>query len=126
MDTVWDTVAPLIGRSLKYSGNKHTLQSIHESLMQQKSQLFIALDNRKVCFAWITEIEQYPTQKVLCVTFAGGKIMPFIHEVADMMERWAREIKCDAMEIYGRPGWEKIFKVKRTSVMLRKELGDKQ
>ena len=119
---VWKSILPLIEKSIEYSHGKASLDDLLESLLKEESQLFIAVVE-KIRFAWITEIQQYRDVKILLITFAGGEeSIGFLKDVFSFMERWGRELECDAIEIQGRPGWERLLGMERISVTLRKKL----
>jgi len=56
-----------------------------------------------------TKIVQRPTDKVLWVQFiAGDRMKEWVDDLVDVMETYAREYECTAIEACGRPGWKKL------------------
>jgi hypothetical protein len=83
-------------------------------------------DNMKV--ALITEILEYPQKRTLAVPFCGGEehlIDQWLPDIVRAMDDHARHNGCVSVEIFGRPGWEKILKgydYKKRYVVLEREI----
>lgn len=101
----------------------YTAQSEDDVLGELRTganQLWVVVDG-SVKLALITEVQQFPKERI-CVMFLAGGDGSYAQPLAETVEQWAKEFGCDAVEIYGRPGWEKVLKYKRTHVVLRKDL----
>jgi hypothetical protein len=62
-------------------------------------------------FVFFTQINVYPTMKVLSVPLALGSFTSDMMSLMDgTIENYARKQECDEIEIRGRVGWTKEFK----------------
>lgn len=68
---------------------------------------------------FVADIISYPRKRVFHCWLAGGTL----DEVLDMGERYkplARAAGCSEIELWGRPGWERVFPSwRKTGVVLR-------
>lgn len=102
------------------------LDILHD-LTAGRNQLWVVLDEAgEVCAALVTEIQQYPRERV-CVGFVcgGDGARRWTGELERAVAAWAGQHQCAAMEIYGRPGWQRVLRGwEQTHVILRKTLGE--
>ncbi len=102
-------------------------QAQYEWLEKGVMQLWIAYDSKesKVKCVCVTEIRQYPNYKVCdCKITTGTDYKSWVDFMDDVVN-WARSQGCKKMEIFTRPGWERILKYKgfvKTHVQLEKPL----
>ena len=60
--------------------------------------------------------------RVMRIGLAGGELAA-LKEIETQIVEFAREKGCSAVEIIGRPGWERALNnYKRTAVLLRKDI----
>lgn len=57
----------------------------------------------------VTEICEHHTGRFLRVMAIAGDLDPVLPEIAGLVERWARDMGCVAMEINGRRGWVRVL-----------------
>ena len=121
----WEHVSGYIQDSLKYSDDAYNLDSIKDSLIKGIMQLWVILDDKDVCAAVVTQAVSYPNQKVIEILFIGGSGMSsWLHLINDI-KLWSKNLGYDAVQIYGRPGWEKLldkYGFYKTHVLLRTKL----
>lgn len=121
IDLVWEQCVPYLKRALEYSDGKYSLESIKKGLESRSMQLWIYMKGDiKACM--VTQIVNYPIKKVCLIMFLGGSLMHEWLRFMTMIEEWSRSNKCDAMEIYGRPGWAKVLGWEQIHVVIRKNL----
>ena len=128
VDKVWimvkDSIQTALDRSGGYADHDHIKDQIKENLMQ----LWVAWseDKKKVYAVGVTEIKEHPKYRTLNFRIlTGGDRIQWIR-FADVIEEWATGQGVKKMEIYARPGWERVLKPKgyvKTHVQLDKELG---
>ncbi len=71
----------------------------------------------------VTTIDIFPQMKQLTIILGAGDLAEIDTKIRPVIEDWAREIKCDAMIIFGRPGWQRALEgYRRTAVVLEKRL----
>jgi len=120
IDEVWEYAAPFLQKGLDYGPDKWGLDSIRQSLLDMKLQLFIVMQD-KMLAALVTDVTQYPLEKTLSVMCLGGEnVELWIDKLLKTLEKWADEMGA-TFEVVGRPGWEKILDYKRVAVILRKQ-----
>lgn len=121
IDSVWKECVPHLTRALEYSDNKYSLEHIKSSLESRSMQLWVYLkDDIKACM--VTQLVNYPTKRVCLILFLGGSLMHEWVRFMNLIEEWARSNRCEAIEIYGRPGWAKVLGWEQIHVVLRKNL----
>jgi len=121
VEGLWEQVAPILVKSLKYADSKYSLESIRHALIRRDMQLWMYVrDGIKAC--GVTQVVKYPEKKVCVFMFAVGEVLSEWIQFDSLIEEWARDNQCDAIEIYGRPGWEKVLGWERIHVVIRKNL----
>lgn len=92
----------------------YSVESIFQSLSEQRSQLWVVLskDGSYVSGFVITQIVVYPKAHVLEVPFAWhgeDDGVRFLQEVYDYLQGFALEKNCVYMGGYGRKGWTRAL-----------------
>jgi hypothetical protein len=110
IDKVWDKVKPLLQKALDYSDGKYGLEDVYRALSQREMQLWLVFDERgEICAICITRVICYPREKRAAIVFASGTgVMEWVHH-NETIQAWAKSEGCASLEIYGRPGWEKVL-----------------
>lgn len=71
----------------------------------------------------VSTIDIFPQLKQLTLIIGAGDLEEIDNVIRPVIEDWAREIKCDALIIFGRPGWQRALEgYRRTAVILEKRL----
>lgn len=121
IEKVWDKVCPLIAQAVQYSDGRYSTDSVKKSLISRNMQLWVYANNDiKSCA--VTQISNYPLKKVCTVLFSAGKDVGEWLRFIILIEEWARQNHCDDIDIYGRPGWERLLGWERIHVAIRKNL----
>tara|TARA_R110000751_G_scaffold281582_1_gene384188 strand:+ start:989 stop:1405 length:417 start_codon:yes stop_codon:yes gene_type:complete len=111
IEFIWSKVQSYMERAAKYTYGRYTAEDIKSELLTKDQQLWIAFEEDDIYGAYVTEIVQYPRLKTCVIHFLGGKQFKKWGWLGlEILQKFAREHKCDVMESYGRPGWEKIWK----------------
>lgn len=93
-----------IEAALKYGDDSFTLEDVLEMVRNKQLQFWPGTAS-----VILTEIQEYPRQRVLNVFLAGGNLAE-IEAMAPGIEAWAREVEgCTSMLFTGREGWERTF-----------------
>jgi len=121
INLVWPDVNGFILKALKYSDGKYNLSDIKEGIESGRMQLFIAVDNFPIAAA-VTEITDFPQKRVLSITLVGGERMEEWLHLMNQLEAWAKDAGCEQIELFGRPGWEKVLGWDKTYTALKKDL----
>jgi len=97
-------------------------------ILSGKATLWVIMDeedDNKLYGIIFTEWSHYPRKKMLSISFAAGdKLDSWIEESLKVLENWAVDNDCDAMEITGRKGWVKKledYDWKQEFIIVKKE-----
>lgn len=105
-------------RALDAAGNTYTLDDLRALIAARGAQLWRVNE----CSVIVTEIIQYPQKRVLNVFLAAGELGPILDAVPDL-EAFAKDMKCDWIELTGRRGWlRKLNGWRPKSVTMTKEI----
>jgi len=124
---VWILVEDLIQKACDRSGGFADANDVKKWLEQGTMQLWVAWDNevKKVKCVCVTELRQYPKYKICdCKITTGTNFKSWV-DFMDIVMKWAQKQECKKMEIFTRPGWERILKPKgfiKTHVQLERML----
>lgn len=122
IDEIWPRVSYYIQDSLKRGSGEDTLETLHQKLKNGLALLWIAFDG-EIHGAATTELITIAGRKTCVISACGGKdIALWGHGIGDL-EAFAKDEKCSAVRIVGRPGWKKLFgDYKEPWICLEKEL----
>jgi len=132
---VWNLVKKDIDQALSYSGNYTDSEFVLEQLKQNKFQLWVLWDKSKQATidkyygVVVTEIIQRKLRRSCNIFIVTGRHRQKWQHLISELENFAIKNQCNCMELFARPGWEKIMKnknYKRTHVVLEKQLKKKE
>lgn len=106
--TVWLLAAPHLEKSVPHSGGRYTLEDMYKQLLSGEQHLWLVSDKPgQTVAAFTTRVLTYPSLKVLSCQFCGGlnRMDEWIDAVDDILNRFAADAGCTAIEMTGRPGW---------------------
>ena len=124
---VWRIVEPEIRRACARSDGRYESDDVLAALLARDMQLWLAIDVAvpgKMDAVCVTQIANYPRQRRCALVFcAGHRPERWLHHL-DTIGEWARAQGCVAMELQGRPGWERLLGDgwEKTHVLLRKRI----
>jgi len=120
---IWEQVEKYLRKSCKRSKGRVTTQDIFYQCLNNECSLWICFDtgNLKIIGCAVTQISSYPTgKKMLNLDHVAGKNMSYwFDDGLGMLEKWAKDNKCDGIEGVGRSGfwnWIKDKKWDKTAV----------
>ena len=127
INEVWMYVKDLIQAACDRAGGFADASHVKEWLEKANMQLWIAFDpnDKEIKCVTVTEIRQYPKYKVCDCKITTGTSYKAWVDFMDNVVNWARSLGCKKMELFTRPGWERILKnkqFKKTHVQLEKTL----
>lgn len=89
-----------------YSVGEFTLASILQSIERGESRVF----NVEDLYAVVC-INHYETYKACCIQLCGGTMnMQVLAKGLALVERYAQDMGCSTLEVYGRKGWVRQLK----------------
>ena len=111
VDVFWDKVKNWVYKVVVQSNGRHTLDSTYKLLKQGTMTMFLITDKKKLCAVYVVQKVYYPAKIVLGILFCGGsKVIKEIKKIEKFFLNYAKEQKCDGLEIIGRKGWDKVIK----------------
>lgn len=135
LDDVWSLVKKDISEALSYSGNHTDAQFVYDTIKQSKMQLWVVWDKDKPTTidkyygVVVTEIIQRKLKRSCQIFIMTGKHRQKWQHLISVLEDFAEEQECQQMELFARPGWQKIlqnYNYKRTHVVLEKQIINKK
>jgi hypothetical protein len=114
--TLWPIAEPMISEAIEYSGGRYTIEDLRSDLETGDQQLWFVCDEietsrPKWLAALTTSFSRYPQMKTLVVVTCGGSdLRRWIGCAEEALLDYARENGCSKIEIYGRPGWERVLR----------------
>ena len=106
---VWDEVAPLLSEVTPHTEGEIEPDDFIEPLSDGQMQLWVAIEDKEVHSAMITQIIPYPQKRVLRIISLAGSEFEKLYHFIDMVESFAIQSECSAIEMWGRKGWKKLL-----------------
>ena len=131
LDKVWSLVEKDIRQALLYSGQLTNSDFVLQTAKQDKFQVWVLWDKKqkttldKYFGVVVTELIQRQLGKVCHVYIMTGRQRQKWQHLVKVVEDFAKENKCQMVELIARPGWQKVmnnFGFKRTHVVLEKQI----
>ena len=111
VDVFWDKVKNWVYKVVVQSNGRHTLDSTYKLLKQGTMTMFLITNKKKLCAVYVVQKVYYPAKIVLGILFCGGsKVIKEVKKIENFFLNYAKEQKCDGLEIIGRKGWDKVIK----------------
>ena len=110
IDMVWDDVSPLIEKALRHAEGELIPDDIKKHLDSANLRLWVALKDKDVIAAMVTEIIQYPRKKIVRVITLAGKDMSLWYDFLPMLEGYAIRHGCSSLEAWSRKGMARKLK----------------
>jgi hypothetical protein len=106
---LWEQVEPLLERIAPHTEGELEADDYIHPISQGHMQLWVATENGKVHSAMVTQIVPYPQKKVLRIISIAGSEFDRLYTYKDMVESFALNCGCTALEMWGRKGWKKLL-----------------
>lgn len=124
--SIWPQAEPELRRACNRSDGRYAVEDVLASLLTRDMQLWLSVDvgdSDRIEAVCVTEIVRYPQERRCGLVFcAGHRPARWLHHL-DEIGGWARAQGCAALELQGRPGWERLLRGwEKTHVLLRKRL----
>ena len=111
VDTCWHKIEQYAKKAADKTEGRFTLENLYEMTKEENQHLWVAYDVDDFKGFVLTSINSYPKRKILSMNFCGGKeYKTWKRAMFDTLKSFAKDIGCDSLEAYGRPGWSKILK----------------
>ena len=135
LDKVWSLIEKDIRQALLYSGQLTNSDFVLQTAKQDKFQVWVLWDKKqkttldKYFGVVVTELIQRQLGKVCHVYIMTGRQRQKWQHLVKVIEDFAKENKCQMLELIARPGWQKVmnnFGYKRTHVVLEKQIKEEK
>ena len=94
------------------NGRFERIDLVHDMLIQRENLWIITDDEEYIVGIVMTEIMYYPRKRILAIQYcAGDKLDDWMDSTLEILENWAVDNDCKAMELTGRRGWVKKLKL---------------
>mgnify|MGYP003140780473 CR=1 FL=1 len=107
---VWGEVSPLIEKALLHAEGELVPEDIKKHLDKGDLRLWVALENKDIIAAMVTEIIQYPRKKIVRIITLAGKDMSMWYDFLPMIEGYAIRNNCSSLEAWTRKGMTRKLK----------------
>ena len=109
VEYIWEKVEPILARVTPHSEGELETGDILDLVTEGSMQLWIVAENKEIIAALVTQIITYPQKRILrLVSLAGEDFNKFKHFL-DIVESFAIQKGCTALELWGRKGWKKLL-----------------
>ena len=119
---VWHLASPLIQKAIDKTSDCFRVEDVRALIEAQRAQLWLVVDEIPKA-AWVTTIENSPSQRWVRVMWAGGEESDAWLPLFQGVEQWAKSIGASKVVIIGRKGWiKKLPTYRQAAVVLEKKL----
>ena len=106
---IWEDVAPMLARVTSHTEGELEPDDFIEPLTHGEMQLWIAIEDKEIIAALITQVIPYPQKKVLRLISLAGEDFNKFKDFISMVESFAIRSECSSLEMWGRKGWKKLL-----------------
>ena len=111
VDTCWSKIESFIEKAVEYTYGRYSVSNLYDMVQDGDHQIWVAYDGDSFKGTVLTNIMNYPQRRVLCMGFCGGEeLKEWKDPMLALLRRFAKDMGCDAIEAFGRPGWANVFK----------------
>ena len=111
VDTCWAKIEPFVEKAAGYTYGRYSASNLYDMVKDGDYQLWVAYDGNDFKGTVLTNVMNYPQRRVLCMGFCGGiELKDWKTPMLDLLKRYAKDMGCDSIEAFGRPGWANVFK----------------
>jgi len=111
VDTCWSKIESFVDKAAEYTYGRYSADNLYDMVKDGEHQLWVAYEGKDFKGTVLTNVMNYPKRKVLCMGFCGGEELEVWKDpMLSLLKRFAKDMGCDSIEAFGRPGWAKIFK----------------
>lgn len=111
IDGLWARIFPHLSKASEYTFGRYEPEDILEFVVSGDAHLWVVFDEEAVVGITVTRFWQYPRKKCLDMVFIGGdEGFSWKDPMLEILQRWARDNGCEAIESSGRVGFARAFK----------------
>ena len=123
----WTTISNLLQQAVDHNCGEAALEDYLRKILNDQAQCWVVIEGTEIIGAGVTEVLTYSKQKILHIFLFAGINFEEQALVFPIVERFAKECGCVAIEQWGRKGWAKVLPkhvpgFKEVYTVMRKEL----
>jgi hypothetical protein len=118
----WHEAEPIIRRATDRSGSYEPIDLLTLAFHGRMAIWFVRLDGELIAVA-VTEIRQFPRNRVLQIPFIAGRFMSAWHRpLLAALEVHAKDAGCSCLQGFDRRGWGRVANFAETGVILERKV----
>jgi hypothetical protein len=123
----WSTISPLLKQAVDHNQGESTLADYTKKVLDEKAQCWVIYEDNKITGVGLTEVLVYKQHKSFHIILFAGIDFEKQSKVFPIVEAFAKDCGCSAIEQWGRKGWAKVLPkyvpgFKEVYTVMRKEL----
>lgn len=108
---LWPRIFPHLAKAAEYTFGRYEPEDILQYVMSGEAHLWVVFDGDDIIGITVTRFWQYPRKRCLDMVFIGGDDgFSWKDPMLEMLQHWARDNQCEAIESSGRPGFARAFR----------------
>jgi hypothetical protein len=108
---IWSEAEPFIAAACEHNLSRMAAEDVRDFLESGAMRLVAVFDGPRMIASFTVETVDYPRARALRVVHLGGeRFAEWMEAATNLLEAGARNIGATVLEMYGRPGWERIFR----------------
>lgn len=118
----WPSIEPILARATNRTKSYAPIDILHRVFLGQMG-MWLVIEGDKIIAVAITEVRQFPRNRVLEVPFIAGHGLKRWHEaLLDALDKQAEALGCSDIHGFDRRGWAR-FGFRVTGVTLQRSVG---
>lgn len=107
----WPVLEYWLRPAIRHASGRYDLDDLFSMIQDDEAQVWVAVDGAKINGVLVTQIIDYPKKSTLFIVCMAGKNFHLWDNVVhDYLIPFAIQNECQAIEFFGRKGWERRAK----------------
>jgi hypothetical protein len=103
-------------------GRMGRFEDVQRDVLAGNAYLWAATEDEHILAVAVTQIGRDAKGRLCTVVACGGRDWARFGHLIGMLEKYARDEGCGAIEVCGRPGWARLLNYRTTRIVLRKDI----
>lgn len=105
VEKIWPEASVLLHEALDYGDGKYHIDDLRKMVEHGKGVLWVGMQGVSLILAGVSWVVQYPQSKRFILGFCAANNIKHCYELLPLVEAYAKDCGCSAMEVWGRRGW---------------------
>lgn len=112
VEGLWPRIFRHFVKAAEYTFGRYEPEDILEFVVNGQAHLWVALDDEgEIVGVTVTRFWEYPRKRCLDLVFLGGdEGFSWKEPMLNLLQAWARDSGCEAIEAAARPAFARVFK----------------